>query len=224
MKEATIIVPAYNEETGLPVVLDKVRELGRDYEIIVVDDGSSDGTARITNHDGVIVIRHWHNQGKGSALLTGFSHASSDIVVWIDADDTYPVEKIPDMVSAIHNGYDIVTCPRLKGRHNIPKFNRVGNWLFTTMIRTMYSFPGHDVCTGLIAIKREYLLRMSLLSRGFAIEPEVCLKSGRLGLRLLEIPIEYAVRRGSSNLNGIKAGWEDLTTILKMSFWRLRNE
>src|SRR5262249_47509123 len=89
----SVIVPAFNREAAVAVVLGKLLQtLGPDYEVIVVDDGSSDATATVARQFPVRLLQHAHNQGKGIALKTGIEAAYSDIVVWIDADDTYPPE------------------------------------------------------------------------------------------------------------------------------------
>lgn len=220
MVKASIIIPAYNEETGLPLVLAKVCALPGDHEVIVVDDGSTDRTAEVTTQFPVKLIRHIENMGKGNALLTGFSNALNENVVWIDADNSYPVSMIPLVVDVLEDGYDGVVCSRAFGRENIPRFNRLGNWLFSVLIRGIYGFTPQDPCTGLYAMKRSHLERMRLTSKRFAIEPEISIKAGRLGLKLYEYPIEYRARVGKAKLNAIAVGFDDLWTIAKLVAWR----
>jgi len=218
--KTSIIIPAYNEEEGLPIVLDKLVDIiDKSYEVVVVDDGSVDGTSRIAVQYPFRLVEHGENMGKGNALRTGIRVALGESVVWLDADDTYPVEVVPQIAEALEE-YDMVVCPRVYGRENVPRFNRIGNWLFRTLIRRIYGFKGRDVCSGLCGVRREYLLRMGLISQRFAIEPEVCMKGARMGLRLLEIPIEYRSRVGGTKLNVVKAGLEDLLMILRLVFWR----
>jgi len=152
----TVIVPAYNEEKGLPVTLGKLQRVIDDsYEVIVVDDGSTDRTPQVASEFPCRFIRHQFNQGKGRALRTGIEHARGDKVIWIDADDTYPAENIPGMAAALEE-YDVVVGSRVQGYDNIPRFNRLGNWLFRTMIRAIYGFPAHDPCTGLYGARKPY--------------------------------------------------------------------
>ena len=218
--QTTIIVPAYNEETGLPIVLGKISKLLDDsYEVIVIDDGSTDRSSEVASQFPCRVIRHDVNQGKGEALKTGVKNATGDNIIWTDADDTYPVELIPSMAEAL-NDYDIVVCSRKYGRGNIPRFNRVGNWLFRTMIGNIYGFKPYDPCTGLYGAKKRYLQLMKLSSKRFAIEPEISIKGSRMKLRMLEIPIAYGARVGSAKLSAIRVGFEDLWTILKFTFWK----
>jgi glycosyltransferase involved in cell wall biosynthesis len=216
----TVIVPAFNEEDGLPVTLDKLRMVLDDsYEVIVVDDGSTDRTPEIARRFSCRFIRHEVNQGKGEALRTGIRHARGHNVIWIDADDTYPVETIPRMVEALDK-YDVVVGSRTYGNENIPRFNRFGNWVFRTMIKVLYGFQAHDPCTGLYGARKVYLELMELSSKRFAIEPEISIKSSRMKLKTLDIPLRYRPRIGDTKLNAIQVGYEDLKTILSLVFWR----
>ncbi len=218
--KTTVIIPAKNEEAGLSIVLGKIVNIVDDtYEIIVVDDGSTDMTSDIASRFPCRLIKHKVNKGKGAALLTGIINARGENIIWIDADDTYPVELIPQMAEYLLT-YDMVVCSRKYGRHRIPKFNRIGNWLFRTMICGIYGFQAFDPCTGLYGTRKHHLLSMKLSAKRFAIEPEISIKGGRMKLKTLDIPIEYRNRIGTSNLNGIAVGFEDLFMILSLLFWK----
>ena len=221
--QTTIIVPAYNEEQGIPIVLGGIFKILDDsYEVIVVDDGSIDRTSEVASQFPCRVIRQEVNRGNGEALKTGIKNATCENIIWIDADDTYPVELIPQIAEALKT-YDMVVCSRLYGRENIPRFNRIGNWLFRILIRGIYGFKPFDPCTGLYGVKKHYLEAMNLESKRFAIEPEISIKGSRMKLKMLELPIEYKARVGSAKLNAIKVGFEDLKTILKLIFWKPRD-
>ena len=216
----TIIVPALNEEAGLHIVLSKLFQLIDDsYEVIVIDDGSTDKTSEVARQFPCRLIQHEVNQGKGEALKTGIKHARGENVIWTDADDTYPVETIPQMAEALKT-YDMVVASRVYGKENIPRFNRIGNWVFRTMTKTIYGFKPHDPCTGLYGARKSCLEMMKLSSTGFAIEPEISIKGSRMKLKMLDVPIEYQPRVGNAKLSAIKVGFEDLTTILKLVFWQ----
>jgi len=216
----TIIIPAWREEKGLPIVLTKLLKVVDDsYEIIVVDDGSDDATAQVASQFPCQVIRHEVNKGKGEALKTGIAHARGENIIWIDADDSYPAELIPEMVASFYN-YDMVICSRKYGKENIPRFNRIGNFLFRQMIKRIYGFKPHDPCSGLYGAKKQYLDMMRISAHRFAIEPEISIKGSRMKLKMLDIPIEYRARVGDSKLNAVKVGIEDLWTILKLVPWR----
>jgi glycosyltransferase involved in cell wall biosynthesis len=218
---ASVIIPAYNEEQGLPLVLENVlRVLGDGYEVIVVDDGSTDSTAEIAGGFDCRVIRHDANKGKGEALRSGIAAARAEHVIWIDADDTYPAETIPEMIDALRGGADMVCASRTEGRNRIPAFNRIGNAIFGWSIRTMYGYAGNDPCTGLCAIRREAVLRMDLTGKRFTIDSEIAMKAGRMNLRVIDFPIKYRARVGSTKLNGMKDGLQIMAGILRHALWK----
>lgn len=217
----TVIIPAYNEEQGLAVVLDKLFQVvGDTYEVIVVDDGSTDRTADVARCFSCRLIQHKVNKGKGQALKTGIEHARGESILWLDADDTYPVAPIPQMAAALRDSHDLVYASRRGSRARIPAFNRIGNALFRWSIRGLYGFKPYDPCTGLCGVRKEHLERMQLRARKFAIEPEIAMKAGRMKLRMLDIPIDYRPRIGQAKLNGIKVGFEDTLAILGHLLWR----
>jgi glycosyltransferase involved in cell wall biosynthesis len=216
----TIIVPAFDEGDGLSVVLSRVLSIiDSTYEVIVVDDGSSDNTSAVARSFACRVIKHDRNQGKGAAVRTGLSHSRGVNVVWIDADGTYPVVRITDLVRELEAGYDLVVARRDLGRKNIPLLNRVGNRLLRLVAVSLYGRIPRDPFTGLCGAKREHLERMVLESNRFGIEIEVVVKSARMGLRVGELPIAYERRIGQTKLGSIKAGFEILSAILRFRDW-----
>lgn len=211
----SLIIPAYNEEEGLPVVLNDVFNLiSENFEIIVVDDGSTDSTREVAQKFPCRVISHEHNSGKGSAMKTGINEARGENIIFIDADNTYPPEGILELAKALEI-HDMALASRKTGHENIPAFNRIGNAVFRNSIRYIYGFQGYDPLTGLYGIKKTYLKSMNLESKGFGIESEICIKAARMGLRVKDIHIQYRDRIGKAKLNGLKDGYRIFTTILK---------
>jgi glycosyltransferase involved in cell wall biosynthesis len=216
----SIIVPAYEEEQGLPVVLEQILSgIDSTYEVIVVDDGSGDSTAAVARRFPCCVIRHDVNQGKGMALRTGILHSRGINIVWIDGDATYPADRIPDVVRELEAGYDLVVGRREYGRRNIPILNRVGNGFLRLLAAFLYRRIARDPFSGLCGVKRRHLERMSLASKRFGIEMEVAVKAAHMKLRVGEVPIAYGPRIGYTKLNGITAGLEILLTMLRFLTW-----
>lgn len=215
----TIIIPAYNEEEGIGVILEKIfRSVDGVCEVLVIDDGSDDSTSEIASLFPCRLIRHEENRGKGEALKTGIRHAIGENVIFIDADDTYPAEVIPQMYEALEL-CDVVYGARTIGRNNIPRFNRMGNVIFQNLIHHIYGFQPSDYCTGLYGIKKRHLETMDVSSTGFSIEPEIAIKASRMKLRMQDIPIEYRSRVGQAKLKWWPDGFEHLKTIVRLLFW-----
>ncbi len=217
---SSIVVPAFDEEIGLPVVLEKIfRSVNGHSEVIVVDDGSQDATAEVASRFPCRVIRHERNRGKGEAMKTGIRHAQGECVIFIDADDTYPAQVLSQMEEALES-YDVVYASRVSGRHNICLLNRIGNAILQNLVRRIYGFKPRDYSTGLYGMKKRYLEMMDISSYGFAIEPEIAIKGSRMKLRMKEIHIEYRPRLGKTKLNSLRAGFDHLTAIFGLLFWR----
>jgi glycosyltransferase involved in cell wall biosynthesis len=209
----SIIIPAYNEEKGLPVVLDKIVKIIDDsFEILVVNDGSTDSTALVAKKYPCRLINHYINQGKGKAMKTGVQQARGENVLFIDADDTYPAETILEIAAALEN-YDFAVASRSVGKQNIPAFNRIGNAIFRNSIRYIYGFKAYDPLTGLYGLKKSYFEKMELRSKGFGIESEIAIKAASMGLKIKDIPIVYGERIGEAKLNGLKDGYKIARTI-----------
>lgn len=213
----TVVIPAYNEEQGLGVVLAKVCQMAssRRIEVVVVDDGSTDETFAVASRFPCRVVRHTVNRGKGAAMRTGVAIAAGDRIIFIDADDTYPAEAVLEMAEALEH-HDMVVATRTDTKGNTPWINRVGNDLFGLMIRRMYGLDRKDPLTGLYGIRRNHFERMRIRSRGFGIETEVAIKGASMGLDTLEIPTSYRPRLGSKKLRALPDGLVVLRTI-----WRL---
>src|SRR5262249_14810169 len=152
------------------------------FEVVVVDDGSNDRTASVAADHECRLIRHEINRGKGAALQTALEHVRGEYVVFVDADDTYPCEAIPEMVKALETN-DMVIGVRQSGRFNISPVNRVGNAIFRGMIGIAAGRRVADPLTGLYALRRSFLERLAISSQGFGIEAELVIKAGRAGAR-----------------------------------------
>jgi glycosyltransferase involved in cell wall biosynthesis len=221
----SIIIPAYNEGRTVGNVIEETTSvmdsLQLPYEIIVVDDGSSDDTERVATGYKAMVLSNGRNRGKGYAVRKGIQHAQGDIIVTIDSDGSHSPKEIPDLIRPLFNGIDIVAGSRFLGYNGecTGKINKVGNALFNTTIMILTGKRVTDSQTGFRAFKKELLRTITLESLGYEIEAEITVKGLRNGFRFQEKPItckrrEYDVTKLRVFHDGIRI----LRTILKSGF------
>ncbi|MDP3794836.1 MAG: glycosyltransferase family 2 protein [bacterium] len=231
VKTLSIIIPAYNEAHTIEKVLDAlhVQELaGWGKEIIVVDDGSCDGTATVVRdvtirQKGCIrLISHERNRGKGAALRTGFSGATGEALVVQDADLEYDPRDIPLLLQALEDDSRISA---VYGSRNINPERQGyapyvwGVWLLTALTNFLYGAKLTDVYTGYKLFRTEALKRLNLCSDGFEFEAEVTVKLLKSGARIKEVPIRYNPRtfREGKKIR-FRDGLVGLWTVLKNCF------
>ena len=210
----SVVIPVYNERATILEILRRVRasEVGFPKEIIVVDDGSTDGTreelAGLEAPD-LRILLHDRNRGKGAALRTGFAAATGDIVIVQDADLEYDPAEYPRLLGPILDGRaDVVYGSRfLGGPHRVLFFwHAVGNRIVTTFCNLVSNLDLTDMESGYKVFRREVLGRIRLKSRRFGFEPEVTVKAAKLRCRIYEVPISYS---GRDYAEGKKIGWRD---------------
>jgi glycosyltransferase involved in cell wall biosynthesis len=220
----SVVMPAYNERTTIEEIIRRVLAVPLRIELIVVDDGSTDGTAqildRLHNELGFTLLRQ-ANGGKGAALRRGFAAVTGDIAVIQDADLEYSPEEFPQLIDLIVQGTaDVVYGSRFLGRHRAFMFTHyVGNKLVTLATNILYNTMLTDMETCYKAMKTEVLRSMTLKSNGFGIEPELTAKIFKRGYKVYEVPITYA---GRGYAEGKKitwvAGFGALWTLIKFRF------
>ena len=210
----TVLLPAYNEGAALPHVLTELGEyLDESYEVLVVDDGSSDDTADVAERYPVRLVQHPDNRGKGVAIRTGIAEARGENVVIMDADATYPVPAIKEMVELLDE-HDLVRGIRESEPESMPVVNRFGNWLFNKLLEISHGLEGTDHLSGLYAIRRSEAVRLGTEARGFDIETEIGIKARARGLREATIPISYLPRVGEKKLSPWKDGLRILGRVI----------
>ena len=207
----SVVIPAYNERTTIEEIVRRVLAVPLRIELIVVDDGSSDGTGEILDR----LERELHftllrqpNAGKGAALRRGFAAATGDIAVIQDADLEYSPEEFPQLIDLIVQGRaDVVYGSRFLGRHRVFLFSHyLGNRVLTLVTNVLYNTMLSDMETCYKVMKTEVLRSMTLRSNGFGIEPELTAKIFKRGYRVYEVPITYD---GRGYDEGKKIGWRD---------------
>jgi len=224
----SVVIPVYNEIATIEKVLARVEQVtipGVDKEIVVVDDGSTDGSREWlrTVRGRYIVVFHRGNFGKGAALRTGFAHASGDVLLVQDADLEYFPEDYPDLLAPIREGRTRVVY----GSRRLRRDNRqhsgflffLGGVFLTKLANMLYGTRITDEPTCYKVFDAALLRRIPLVCRRFEFCPEVTAKVARRGERILEVPIRYAPR---SIAQGKKIGWRDAVeatwTLLKYRF------
>jgi SAM-dependent methyltransferase len=217
----SIVVPAYNEFHTIEEILRRVRTLPMEKEIIVVDDGSTDGTGRVLaelDWPEIRVLTHESNRGKGAALSTGFAHTTGDIVVIQDADLEYHPSEIPALIAPIVEGKaDVVYGSRFLGARRVFMFSHwLGNQVLTLMANILYNTALTDMETCYKAFQGDVARSLDLKARGFGCEPEITAKVFRRHLRVYELPVSYD---GRTYAEGKKITWRD---GLKAVYWLLR--
>lgn len=215
----TVVIPVYNESRTVETLLRRVREVPLWLEVIVVDDGSTDGTRDVlTKLEGTLIDRlifHDQNRGKGAALRTGFEHATGDVVVVQDADMEYDPHEFPLLLRPILLGKaDAVYGSRfLGGPHRVLFFwHSVGNRLLTLLSNMFTDVNLTDMETCYKMIRRELLQELPLSANRFGIEPELTARLAQAGARIYELPVSYD---GRSYAEGKKIGWKDGVSALR---------
>ena len=210
----SIIIPCYNERDTINSLIASVEQSPiKDREIIVVDDGSKDGTRDLLdkiNSPEIRVIFHETNQGKGAALRTGFAAATGDICIVQDADLEYDPQEFPLVIQPIIDGKaDVVFGSRFQsGRpHRVVYFwHRVGNGFLTLLSNIFTDLNLSDMETCYKAFRREVIQSINIREDRFGFEPEVTAKISKMNLRIYEVGISYY---GRTYDEGKKIGWKD---------------
>jgi glycosyltransferase involved in cell wall biosynthesis len=195
----SVVMPVFNERTTVEAIIRRVLAVPLRIELIVVDDGSTDGSGAIL--DGLqrelpFTLLRQPNAGKGAALRRGFTAVTGDIIIVQDADLEYSPEEYPALIDLICKGHaDVVYGSRFLGRHRVFLFTHfLGNRIVTLATNILYNTMLTDMETCYKVMKADVLRSFVLRSDGFGIEPEITAKIFKRGFRVYEIPITYAGR------------------------------
>jgi glycosyltransferase involved in cell wall biosynthesis len=231
MMKLSVVIPVYNESGTLENLIQRVSavDYGCELEIVIVDDGSQDGSGDIaqslsSRHGNLVFLRHEKNAGKGAALRTGFARASGDIVIVQDADLEYDPREIPSLIELILDDIaDVVFGSRFlsRGPHRVLYYRHyLANRMFTTLSNLLTNLNLTDIEVCYKAFRREVLESIRIEEERFGFEPEITAKVAKGNWRIYEVPISYY---GRTYEEGKKIGWRDgvraLYCILKYNLF-----
>src|SRR5262245_16628527 len=221
----SVVMPVFNERATIEEIIGRVLAVPLRTELIVVDDGSTDGTRdilqKLAAEKSFKLIFQPRNAGQGSSLRRGFQEVTGDLVVIQDADLEYSPEELPDLIQLICQGRaDVVYGSRFLGRHRVFLFTHyAGNWFLTLLTNVLYNTMLTDMETCYKAMRTTVLRSFAVKSNGFGIEPELTAKIFKRGYRVYEVPITYD---GRGYEEGKKITWRDgvvaLWVLLKYRF------
>ena len=219
----SVVIPVFNEELTIGDIVARTRstleQFKLPYEVLVIDDGSVDRSAEIAQTSEAHVLREAH-QGKGHALRLGFERAKGDVIVTLDSDGSHQPEEIPLILRCMmESKVDFVIGSRFfdtdVNNAKIPDLNRIGNRMFSDLIRLLTGVKISDSQSGFRAIRSSVIKKMRLNSRGYEVESEMLVKALKMGVRVAEIPVSFEQRTvGKSRLDPLKDGTKILYSII----------
>jgi glycosyltransferase involved in cell wall biosynthesis len=219
MMKLSIIMPVYNERHTIQSIVNRVLALETDIELVIVDDGSTDGTREIlaTLQDPRLkVVLHQENTGKGGAVRTGLDHCSGEAVVIQDADLEYDPEDLPALVRPIEEGRShAVYGSRFLGRGEFLTSSYLANRFLTGLTNLLFGSRLTDMETCYKCMRRDVLTRLDITSKRFDMEPEITSKLLKRSYQIMERPIAY---RGRAKEEGKKIGLRDGLQAVKTLF------
>ncbi len=226
--KVSVVIPALNEEgivgkTIKTIPVEEIKEAGYELEIIVVNNNSTDNTAKEAEDAGAEVILET-NRGYGNAYLRGFKEATGDIIIMGDADGTYPLEQSMDFINYIvEDGSDFVIGSRFDGTIEegaMPALHQyIGNPALTKMLNILFHANYSDTHCGMRAFTREALDKMNLTAPGMEFAIEMVIEAAENNLNIKEVPIHYRKRGGGeAKLNSFNDGWRHISYMLKRKY------
>lgn len=214
------VIPAYKEETTIADVLTRTRSFVD--EMIVVNDGSPDDTARVARAHGAFVVSHIINRGLGAAIGTGFAAAKkrgADVVITLDADGQHDPAEIPKFVEAVQKGADVVIGSRMLTRTGMPWYRQVANMLGNISTLVLFGAYVTDSQSGFRAFTKNALAKIEIKTNRMEVSSELIAEAKTHGFKIVEVPIkaiytDYSLSKGQSFFVGIK-------TLLKLVLRRI---
>lgn len=219
----TVLIPTMNEEQSIGKVIERIKKsLKYSYEIILVDN-SEDRTPEIAESMGARVITE-KRSGYGRAYKTGFRHASGEIVVTLDGDNTYPPEVINDYVEyLLKNNIDFISCERitLLPKDSMSTAHKIGNFVLNLAFMALYFIKLKDSQSGMWIFRSRIIKELDLCSDGMAFSEELKIEAWSK-FRAAELPVKYGLREGEKKLQTFKDGIKNLLYLIERRFKKCR--
>ena len=213
----SVVMPVYNEEAAIGAVLDELIAVLKDktYEIIVVDDGSSDNTAKVVQEKRVKLIPHPHNMGYGAAIKTGIKNAANDLILIIDGDGSYPVNVIPELLKETDQ-YDMVVGSRTGKEVKIPLYRKPAKWFLSILANYLAGVVIPDLNSGMRIFKKGDVKKFfKILPSGFSFTTTLTLAYVSNDYTVKYLPIDYHERKGKSKIKPFRDGLNFIMLIVR---------
>lgn len=214
--KVSIILPCFNEEDNLRLLLPKLQDLRPSDEILVIDDGSTDGSSRVAAENGVRVITHPRNMGNGATVKTGARHASSEILVFMDSDGQHKPEDISRLLDKLQEGYDMVVGARTPSSH-ASLGRKLANLFYNKLASLMTGFDIEDLTSGFRAVRADKFRKfLYLLPNGFSYPTTSTMAFFRSAFPVAYVSIKAAKRAGKSKIRHMRDGTRFFIIIVKI--------
>ena len=210
-------IAAYNEARYVGSIVLQARQYVD--EVIVVDDGSADNTARVADLAGATVIRHAENRGKGTAIQSILAEAKKrnpDVLVLLDADSQHNPNEIPVLIKPISEGFDLVIGSREAQKDKTPRYRRIGQKILLRSTRLASKTNISDSESGFRALSPKAINELDLKASGFAVESEMITRAADKNLKITEVPISNIYTKDGSTLNPVRHGIDVLSRVIVM--------
>jgi len=213
----SLVLPAKNESAAIEQTIKKIKHLNIVYEIIVVNDGSTDDTKQVAEAAGAKVISHPYSKGNGAAIKTGARYATGEVIVFMDADGQHDPGDIPRLLAEIHNGYDLVVGARQKGSQ-ASVGRGIANKLYNNLASYMSDHIVEDLTSGFRAVRADKFKEfIYLLPNGFSYPTTSTMAFFRAGYSVTYVPIHAAKRIGKSHIHPVKDSIRFFLIIFKIA-------
>ena len=220
--DLSVVMGTYNEEEAIETVLSDIDRVTEGRAEVVCVDGSSDSTPEVAREMGARVIEQ-KPQGYGVAVREALLSADRPVVVTTDCDDTYPMERLPDFLELVNEGYDVVSGDRVSGGADaMPSLNEFGNRLFALTASVLMLRHVHDTTTGMRAYRRE-VIEETAWTENTGLSAELLIRPLMRGYDVTEVPIEYDERLGETKLDPLAGGAAIGKSVVKVplqEWWR----